>query len=132
MVQIKADITLPTKDNLWLLRLTGVNRQKYKRPSQDMYRVEHYLYANTYVIAPIVEEPNCTFDKLQEFTVSGEDISYQFTFWGEEFGAKSIAELKDKVRERIKNCQKHIEKAQKAQTNLLELLAQLTGGKIGG
>jgi hypothetical protein len=119
---------MPSENKLCLFKLTGVNRKKFKKSSQEMYRVEHYLYDNRYVIAPPhegKEEPNCTSEKIAEFPMSDAEITYQFTFFGNEIGARTIPELIPKIEQRLKHCQTHIIKARTAEVNLRQLLGDV-------
>lgn len=136
-VEIKGTFNIPTKNKLWLVKLTGVNRKKFsgkrgyvlESKQQDYYRAEHYYYDNIYCITAIdnlnEENATCIYEKIKMFDMTEDDVSFQFSFFGHEIGAKTLKELKKKVSDKLNQCNEHIEKAKKAKTSLEGLSNQL-------
>ena len=139
MTTIKATYTEPSKKCLWLVELTGVNRQKFcgKRGTilesckQDYIRVKSSVDERRFTIASIDdvkdEDANFTYKRIKKLTMSADDISYQFSFgFGNEIYAETLQGLKKKIQEKLKYCAKHIKRAQKSEGKIMDLYKEFT------
>lgn len=147
---ITASIKTPSKKKFWFVKFTGVNKKKFcgKRGNllskyiynfsgfgnngyDDTYqRVLNFSNEAKYGIIAFDDKQdfstyNLTFEKIKQLNIKQSEISYQFDFgWGNEFYAKTIEELEKKIKEKLKGCSEHIEKAKKSKIAISKLLKE--------
>ena len=142
-VTIKATYDIPSKKCLWLVEVIGVNRKKFcgkkgellkkytdyhcQNYDDSYWRAVHAAEEQKFLIASVddVEEgdANFSFRKIKQFSMSTDDISYQFTFgFGNSIYAKTLDELEKEISKRLQNCRKHITQANKSEESITKLL----------
>lgn len=138
-IKISGEFSLPSKKSLWLVKVIGVNREKFEgkrgnilqAKEQDYYRVEHALQYRKYLIAAVddvdIKEANFIFEKIKKLSMSADDISYQFSFgFDNEIYAMTMKDLIKNVKDRLKGCKQHIKKAKKVGNSIQDLLTELS------
>ena len=156
--KITATIRTPSKKEFWLVKFTGVNKKKFcgKRGQllskyiynhngmgtygyDDSYqRVLNFSNEAKYGLIAFEDNQdfsnyNLTFEKIKQLSIKQEQISYQFDFgWGNEFTAKTMKELEQKIKEKLKNCDEHIKRAKKSKVAIFKLLKEFKEIKYNG